>query len=78
MYDNLMYETLLDLVRRTPFKPFQVRLMNGKSYTIRNPRNVMMLKSRIVVSFPKADRFDFFDVPEIAAIDLLQSRHRKK
>jgi hypothetical protein len=73
-----MYETLSELVHRKPFKPFQVRLTNGKSIIIRSPQNVMMLKSRIVVAWPKADRFDFFDVPEIAAIDLLQPKHRKK
>jgi hypothetical protein len=73
-----MYEKVYELVRQQPFKPFQVRLTNGKSITIRNPKNVMMLKSRIVVAFPKADRFDFFDVPEIAAIDLLQPTRRKK
>ena len=73
-----MYETIQELVHRKPFKPFQVRLTNGKSIIIRHPENVMLLQSRIVVTWPRADRFDFFDVPEIAAIDLLQPRQRKK
>lgn len=73
-----MYETLRDLLQREPFKPLQVRLTNGKSVPIRDPKTVMMSGGRVVVCFPHADRFDFFDAPDIAAIDLLKRAQRKK
>ena len=73
-----MYESIHNLLHREPFKLFQVRLTNGKSMPIRDPKTVIMLKSRIIVCFPQANRFDFFDTPEIVEIDLLQRGQRKK
>lgn len=73
-----MYEKVCELVRQQPFKPFQVRLTNGKAIPIRDPENVMMSWGRVFVCFPKDDRFYFFDEPEIVAIDFLKRGQRKK
>jgi hypothetical protein len=73
-----MDETLREMVQRNPFQPFQLRLTNGESHIVRRPEQVMMLKSRFVVSWPKEDRFIYCDVSEIESIQPIPKKRSAK
>jgi hypothetical protein len=64
-----MYDTLDELLHRQPFQPFRVRLSNGESFTIRHPEFAILLKTQIIIGFPKSDRFITCALLHIAAIN---------
>ena len=65
-------ETILEWVNRRPFEPFALRLSNGEVHQVRHPENVMVLKSRIIIGYPEADRAVHCSLIHINAIEALQ------
>ena len=43
-------DDLLDFVRRQPFAPFRVHITGGKSYDVRHPDQIIVLRSRAVLA----------------------------
>lgn len=43
-------DDLLELVRRQPFAPFRVHITGGKTYDVRHPDQIIVLRSRAVVA----------------------------
>jgi hypothetical protein len=65
-------ETIREWLNRRPFDPFVLRLSNGEAHEIRHPENVILLKTRIVVAYPEADRVVHCSLVHINAIEALQ------
>ncbi|HET6883740.1 MAG TPA: hypothetical protein VFI31_26535 [Pirellulales bacterium] len=65
-------ETIQEWLRRRPFEPFVVRLSNGEEHQVRHPENVMVLKSRIVIGYPEADRAVHCSLIHINSIEAFQ------
>lgn len=66
-------ETLLELVHRRPFEPFEIRLSNGEAHQIRHPENANVTKSKLVVVYPEADRVVVCSLFHVASYEFLTS-----
>lgn len=51
-----MHETLEELLRRRPFKPFEIPMSNGNSYIVRHPEFAQLMKTKIVIGVPETER----------------------
>ena len=49
-------ETLLEMLKRKPFEPFEVRMSNGDVFEVRHPEFAFVLKSNLVIGDPVSDR----------------------
>lgn len=49
-------DTIREFLRRAPFEPFVLRPSNGERHEIHHPENVALAKTRIIVTYPEADR----------------------
>jgi len=63
-----MKETLAQLLRQQPFKPFVVELSNGEAFEIRRPEMAALLKSSLIVARPDSDEFDICALLHIANV----------
>ena len=66
-------ETMLALLRRAPFQPFEVRMSNGDSYQIRHPEMALLLKSNLIIGSPDADDFVFCSLLQVADVKAIQT-----
>lgn len=66
-------ETIREFVNKRPFDPFVLRLSNGESYEVRHPENVMILKTRLVIGYPKIDRVVQVGLIHVNSIENLQT-----
>lgn len=44
------------LLKRHPFEPFRIRVSSGDAYDVRSPDLVVVMKSRLFITFPGEDR----------------------
>jgi hypothetical protein len=51
---------VLELVRGQPFAPFRIHATDGRTYDVRHPDQIMVLRSRAVLGVPERDD----DVPD--------------
>jgi hypothetical protein len=72
-----MYETLYDFLHREPFKPFQIKVSNGKSHVVQRANWALLTKKSIFIAWPKKDRFVICDLPEIEAIEPVSKKRPK-
>ncbi len=47
-----MHETLQAHLQRRPFRPFEICLSNGNSYTIKHPEVAVLLKTKLIFGLP--------------------------
>lgn len=47
---------VIEILRREPFRPFEVRLTNGERYEIRHPEFAAITKSNLVITNPDSER----------------------
>lgn len=66
-------ETMLELLRRQPFEPFEIRLTNGEKHEVRHPGMALLQRSRIVITVPNSDRVVTIPLLHIASVEALQS-----
>jgi hypothetical protein len=64
-------ETMLSLLRRQPFQPFEVRMSNGDAYQIRHPEMALLLRSNLVLGTPESDDFIFCSLLHVAEVKAL-------
>ena len=62
-------ETIREWLGRRPFEPFVVRLSNGELHEVRLPKNVLILRSRIIIGYPESDRAVHCALEQINAIE---------
>ena len=49
-------EFLRELLTKTPFVPFEVRLANRDVYEVRHPEFAFVLKTRMAIGYPDFDQ----------------------
>lgn len=69
---------LEELLEREPFEPFRIRLSSGDVYEIRNPALTVPMRSRLLIVFPKSDRWTLVPFLHIAAIERLDNGNGHK
>ena len=65
-------ETIREWLRREPFEPFVIRMSNGEVHQVRHPENVALAKTRIIVTYPEADRAVHCSLVHINSIEAMQ------
>ena len=65
-------EFIRSLLARQPFEPFEVRMTNGDTHSIRHPENAWLAGSRLFVYDPGPDRVAICSLLHIAGINMLQ------
>jgi hypothetical protein len=66
-------EAMLELRRRQPFEPFEVRLTNGEKHKVRHPEMALVQRSRVIITVPNSDRMAINPLLHIASVETLQS-----
>jgi len=62
-------ETLRELLQRSPFEPFTIRMSNGESYRVEHPEMALLLKTRIIIGDAENDRTWVCALLHIATIE---------
>lgn len=66
-------ETMLSLLRRQPFQPFEVRMSNGDSFDVKHPEMVFLLKSSLIFGSLESDDFVFCSLLHVADVKAIAS-----
>ncbi len=61
-------EEFAQLLRRAPFVPFRIHLTDGKTYDIRHPEFVLVLRSRIDIGIPGNEALGIMDRVEYCSL----------
>lgn len=61
-------ETMLSLLRRQPFQPFEIRMSNGNAFQIRHPEMAFLLRSSVILGSPESDDFKFLSLLHVADV----------
>ncbi len=51
----MRYEDMREMLDERPFKPFRIFMSDGKTFDIRHPELVFLLRSRLMVGIPTDD-----------------------
>lgn len=65
-------ESIQDMLRHRPFRPFQVRMSNGDAFEVRHAEFAILLKSNLIIGVPDSDRFAVCALLHIADLQRLQ------
>jgi hypothetical protein len=65
-------ETLREMLRRRPFRPFEVRMSSGDVYQVRYPDFAFVLKTNLVIGDPDADHIAICALDQMATVNLPQ------
>jgi len=63
-----MKETLLQLLRRTPFEPFIVEMSNGRRLEVRHPEMAALAKSSLIIAKPDSDQVEYCALLHVANV----------
>ena len=63
---------ILELLRREPFRPFEVRLSNGERYEIRHPEFAALTRSKLIITDPTSEKIVQCALLHIACIEELE------
>ena len=74
----MIEKELRELLEREPFTAFRIRVSSGDEYEIRNPALTIVMRSRLMIYFPKSDRWTLVPYLHIAAIEALGNGHASK
>ena len=61
-----MKDTIVDLLRQRPFRPFTIQMSNGESFQVTHPETAVLTKSSLVVAQPDSDDIDICSFLHIA------------
>ena len=70
-------DTLRELLKRTPFDPFEVRMSNGDAHQVRHPEFAFVTKGNLVVGAPDSDRIGILSLLHIAAVQMLNGARKQ-
>lgn len=65
-------ETIRELLKATPFKPFVVQMTNGISHEVPHPEFAMLLRSNLVIGDHDSDKVWICPLLHIAGIETEQ------
>ena len=66
-------QTILGYVKAEPFRPFRIHTASGKSFDIRHPEMIKVLKSYVLVFRSTAGSSELFDEWETVSLMLSES-----
>ncbi|MHB1425428.1 MAG: hypothetical protein ACYC3I_19835 [Gemmataceae bacterium] len=72
-------EELLQLLRRRPFFPLRLHMMDGQTYDIRHPDNVLVLRTRVDIGVTPdpgtgvLERVEYCSLLHVVRIEELQA-----
>ena len=74
-------DDVLELVRRQPFAPFRIHATDGRTYDVRHPDQIMVLRSRAMLGVPQGedevpDRTEHLALGHIVRIEELAAAKR--
>lgn len=72
-YNLLMHATLKEMLSRRPFVAFEIHMSSGEVYQIRHPDNAILLRTNLLIGFPRTDRFALCALLHISEIRTLQA-----
>ena len=64
---------LLNYLRATPFRPFQIRMAGGRTYDIRHPEMVKVGRNSLIVFTFVTDEPDVYDRWETVSLMLIEA-----
>lgn len=64
-------DEIQDLLNRAPFEAFRIHVSGGDVYEVKDPQSVVVMRSRLFISFPGGDRWTFVPIPHISAVESL-------
>ena len=69
--------TIVELLRRQPFNPFELHLSSGEVYRVRHPEVAAIGKSELVVVDPETDQKDYIGLLHVASVKEMRQSVRK-
>lgn len=66
-------QTVREYVKAEPFRPFRLHLASGRTFDVRHPEMIKILKSNILVFNPTGDSSEFPDEWESISLMLTES-----
>jgi hypothetical protein len=69
----LTAQTVLGFVRAAPFRPFRIHMASGRTYDIRHPEMIKVLKTYVLVFSSVGETFEIPDQSETVSLVLAES-----
>ncbi len=69
----ITYQRVLDYVKVEPFKPFRIHLASGRTFDIRHPEMIKVLKNDILFFKSTSDTLEVPDEVETVSLMLTKS-----
>ena len=69
----IQQDSLVELVKRDPFRPFRILTASGKEYLVQNPDLVHVMRAEIFYAFPSNDRWTIIPLSHITSIEVEQA-----
>jgi hypothetical protein len=69
--------SIRDMLRREPFRPFRVVTSSGESYTIRNPKLVVPMQSSVFIALPD-DCWTVILYLHVTALETISNGHPRR
>ena len=66
-------DTVRDYLKREPFEPFVIRMLNGEVHEIRHPECAFVMKTKVIVYYPDDDRCVTCSLVHVNSIEALQA-----
>ena len=66
-------KNMRELLDRRPFLPLTITLSSGQTLTISHPENVLLTKTKIVVSYPERDLVTWAPLLHVASVESVQA-----
>lgn len=66
-------DTIREVLRRTPFEPFEVRMSSGEVHKVNHPEFAMVTPGRLVIADPETERIAILSLFHITEIRTAQA-----
>jgi hypothetical protein len=63
-----MKETLVQLLRQQPFRPFVVQMSSGASFEVRHPEMAALAKSNLIIAKSDSDEIEYCALLHVANV----------
>ena len=69
---------IVDALRKTPFRPFEVWLVNGQVFRVAHPDCILFSRHKTSCVLAEGDHFRYFDLDHVSSLGLKQNGGRRK
>lgn len=71
-------QTIVEALKRDPFRPFRVWTSSGEHYEVRNPELVVPLRHSLFIAMAELERTAMLSHLRTTALETIDSRGKKK